>query len=507
MARPNLAAFIARAEAELGKLPGVAGVSWGHKEMDGRTTEELALRVYVREKKPPEALPPSALVPAVFEGVPTDVLPIIDATVPLHCEDLIEHDPLVGGITISNAYDEVGTLGFFATINGDDAWDNVVAVSNNHVLYAFSAKKGDRVFQPKLVRNDADGTIHPVDMAKKNPIGKNHNSGLDGVHPYTYPGEAERDLYIDCATARLDICVSSWCHTNCGVSYKNEIDRLDVNGSNKLADIGRVVDSDVGTGAAIVYKVGRKTGPTKGRVVDAFGERGGPGRVLVIEAIGNNCNGDPLFAAKGDSGAAIVNGQRQLVGILCSQSGKNPLQTVAAHIHPVIDYLDITPITEAHPPVPPAGKARADIRGLFADGVNETGELRERLLATRRGAALFETAYAHRLEVVELVNTCRPVTIAWQRGRGPAFLNRAIANLRSPDAPVPRSIEGVGRADLLRRMAEALRRHGSEGLVEALDRGAEEIIALADTFDDLRELADRFERVERTSGEVLHGAG
>jgi hypothetical protein len=492
MTESDLDGLIARAEAELGKLPGVAAVSWGHKEVDGRTTERLGLRVYVHEKQPLVALAPAALVPATFEGAATDVLRVIE-TVPLHCEDLLVHDPLIGGITISNYYDEPGTLGFFATINGEDGWDNVVLVSCNHVLCAFSAKKGDRVYQPRLVQN-SDGSIRPVDMADKNPIGVVHKSGLDGVHPFTYPNEAERDLYIDCATARLDICVSSWCHTNCGVSYKNEIRGLNINKSDRLSDIGRITAADIGTPKAIVYKVGRKTGRSMGRVIDAFGPRGGPGKVIVIDPVGTNCEGNPLFGAKGDSGSAIVNEQRQLVGILCAQSGLNPTQTVAAHIHPVIDYLDITPITEAHPPKAPAGQARADTAGLFASGVNETGRLRERLLATPRGTALYERAFAHRLEVTRLVNTCRPVTVAWHRGQGPAFLNRAINNLRTPDVALPRSIAGVGRADLLRRMREELHRHGSDALRAALDAHGGELIALADSFGDLRELAGLLER-------------
>jgi len=427
-----------------------------------------------------------------FEGIPTDVVLVIE-DIPLHCEDLIEHDPLVGGISVLNAYDSLGTLGFFATINGDDGWDNVVLVSNYHVISAFSAKRGDRVFQPALkIKPDGDAML--ADAEKKNAIAKMHKVGMEGIHPYTFPGagEVEFDAYLDCATARLDICVSSWCHTNCGVSYKSEIDRLGL-GSNKIADIGRVTQADIGTDKAIVYKTGRKTGRTKGRVVDPLGSRIGPGKVIVIEPEEPDCDGKDRFADGGDSGSAIVTADRKLIGLLYARSAANPRQILASHIQPVLEYLEITAITEANPPVPPAGKTLLDRQGSFGDLLNDTADLRSRLLATEAGARIYANALEQRVEVIDLVNHCRPVTVAWHRGKGPAFLNRAINNLRSAEEAIPRHIDGVGRAQLLERMREVLHGHGSGALRAALDAHAGEIIALCETFDDLRELADQLE--------------
>lgn len=485
----ELEALYARAQAELGRIPGVVAVGFGLKEVDDVTTDTVAIRVYVAAKKPSGALGPEERIPALFEGVPTDVvLPVDDQ--PLHCEDLAEHDPLVGGITISNLYDEVGTLGFFATINGEDGWDNVVAVSNNHVLAAFSSKRGDRVFQPKLRRNQ-DGTINPVDPAKKNPIGKIHKAGLEGVHPFTFPGgQQEVETFVDCATARLDICVSSWCHFNCGISYKNAVDRLTINGSSRIADVGRIVVGDVGTDRAIVYKTGRKTGFTKGRVVEVFGPRdNGPGKVMIIEPEGTDCDGIPQFADKGDSGAPILDGGRKLVALLYARSGKKPKQILACHIEPVLDYLDISAITEENPPKGPAGEARADLHGLMP--LRTTSILRERLCATARGRAVYESILAHRAEVVALINRCRPVTVAWHRAKGPAFANRAVANAGDPAVPLPREIEGVTREALTRRIAKALQADGSQALRTAIGTHRDGAIACLRTCDDLGELADR----------------
>lgn len=503
MEQAELAALHARVEEELMKIPGVAGVGFGLKEVAGRTTDELAFRVYVREKKPPAALGPGELIPAFYEGFPTDVLPVIEDE-PL--QDLEQHDELVGGISILNKYGSPGTLGFFATINGEDGWDNVVMVSNHHVIAEGSPRPGDEIFQPKLLLNDDNVTTRYADPLKPNPVAKIHKIGIEDAYPFTFQGEnTEIQTFIDCATARLDICVSSCCHTNCGVSYRNEIPHLNVGGSNKIAGIARITQSDIGTPKAIVYKVGRRTGRTKGKVVEAFGQRSGPGKVLVIEGLDKNGN-FTHFADNGDSGAAIVNEQRQLVAILHGRSGLNPMNTLACHIHPVLAYLEVTPITEANPPVPPAGQARADLQGMFAEGASQAIPLRDRLVATPRGAAFYDLVLQHRLEVIELVNHCRPVTVAWHRAKGPAFLNRAIANARDPNVPIPRQIDGASREDLLERMREALLAHGSESLCEAIRLHGDRIVSLAGTTGDLRELAGRFEREALAEEEVSFGA-
>ena len=61
-------------EAALLALPGVTGVDIGHKTIGGEKTSELAIRVYVAEKKAPEEIPASERVPETIEDIPTDVI-------------------------------------------------------------------------------------------------------------------------------------------------------------------------------------------------------------------------------------------------------------------------------------------------------------------------------------------------------------------------------------------------------------------------------------------------
>jgi hypothetical protein len=64
----------ARVEADLLKLPGVTGVDVGEKQVGGKPTGELAIRVLVRSKKPADAVPPGELIPPTVDGVKTDVI-------------------------------------------------------------------------------------------------------------------------------------------------------------------------------------------------------------------------------------------------------------------------------------------------------------------------------------------------------------------------------------------------------------------------------------------------
>ncbi len=58
-------------EKDLLTLPGVIGVDIGKKIVGGDKTDELAIRVYVEEKRD---VPPEEMIPAMIDGVKTDVI-------------------------------------------------------------------------------------------------------------------------------------------------------------------------------------------------------------------------------------------------------------------------------------------------------------------------------------------------------------------------------------------------------------------------------------------------
>src|SRR5690349_20513296 len=89
----------AGAEEQLRAIPGVVHVSVGIKERAGGITDELCIRVYVKEKKDEKALSSDELIPAEINGVQTDVNVVGEFE---FSEDNTRYRPIKGGIQISN---------------------------------------------------------------------------------------------------------------------------------------------------------------------------------------------------------------------------------------------------------------------------------------------------------------------------------------------------------------------------------------------------------------------
>jgi hypothetical protein len=483
----------ARARERLGPIPGVLAVGFGRKQTGGQLTERRALRVYVEEKKALDQLAPGEVIPAEIEGVATDVLPIPRGQA-FGTQDTQRHSPLIGGITITNLKPDAGgagfsggTLGCFATIDGAGLPDNVALLTNNHVLATHGGGLGDTVYQPPLV-----GGL--IDRENAGAVARVDNMGVNGTYDFTYPGESKVAYYLDCATAKLNIDVSSWCDCNCGVSYRNELREVSIAGTNRLEGVARAVDGET------VYKSGSTTGATTGVIADPLGSAligTPPVQVDNIILIDPANPPDPAFADEGDSGSALVNDRSQLIGLVFGgQDVALPKpQAFACHIAPVLDALRITPISALNPPVGPAGKANrvtlVPAAGIAAAEDN-TLRLQERARATPTGGRLYGAFLQHRTEIVALVNRRRRVTIAWHRGNGPTFFAHFAESARHPGHLIPFEIEGVSRRELMERMAEALSAEGSEPLGKAIARHRDEVLAMIDRFDDLHALVDRF---------------
>ncbi|MFH8249431.1 hypothetical protein ACH3VR_03560 [Microbacterium sp. B2969] len=482
-----------RARDRLIPIPGVLAVGFGRKQVGEQLTDRRALRVYVEEKKPLDQVAAGEVIPAEIEGVPTDVLPIPRGRA-FGTQDTQRHSPLLGGITITNLKLDAagtfgaGTLGCFATIDGQAPRENIVLLTNNHVLATNGGQLDDTVYQPPLV-----GGL--IDKANAGAIAKVHSLGVNGTHGYTYPGEKPVDYYVDCATAKLAIDISSWCDCNCGVSYKNALRDLTVGGRIWLEGVARAVDGET------VYKSGCTTGGTRGTIADPLGSAmiGTPAvQVDNIILIDRTNPPDPLFAAEGDSGSALVNDQSRLIGLVFGgqdATEPNP-QAFACHIAPALDALKVTPISTQNPPVAPAGKAStatfAPAAATLADEEDQTLRLQERARETAEGRRLYGDFLQHRSEIVALVNRRRRVTIAWHRVRGPAYFAHFAESARHPEHRIPSEIDGVSRRELLERMADALTAEGSEPLRAAITRHRDELMALVDRFDDLHSLVDGF---------------
>ena len=489
------------------KIPGVLSVAWGYKETTGKPTQQLSFIVMVREKKAPESLSPEEMVPSEVLGIPTDVIRMPRLR-KLACENVNKFDPLVGGSMISalKLYqvnhvltgESVGTLGFFAT-NSSGARDNVVLLSNNHVLASNGAVVGDVVFQPRFT--GSSGTGYHLDPSDMHPIGSIENLGMQGNRNYAYPNESAHSMFVDCATAHVSTSFSSCCHTNCGTKFANILHNLNQCPdftSSDVTGVAHVTNADLpASGSYVVYKVGHKTGWTKGKIRTALADITDPDdpsihqdHVFIIDDMGPNCGAGTHFAEPGDSGAVIINAQRQIIGLLFADSDVGFF--VACHIHPVIDLLGITLVSTQNTAGASGGATSLEATLALDESdhdIERAMTLREEVLSSVRGREYRALVERHIQEVVHLVNHVRPVTVAWHRLHGPDFLGHVLHASRHAAYPVPRELHGLGRDEALRKMLETLHKHGSAPLRSDIDRNAEEVRAFFSNFDDLDSLA------------------
>ena len=433
------------------KIPGVVGVGFGYKEKDGQFIDQLGWRIYVQEKKRVEDLRPEEVVPGSFGGFPTDVVRVPEVKPFAECEDSNSYSPLVCGATISNlvADDlknvEVGTLGFFATLNSvTDAKENVVLVSAHHVLAANGAGTTAEIYQP--YREDVAGESHIKENSDHphEKLGQIHVFGTEGNMFYNY-GDGEQEYFVDVASAKLRLSISSFCGTQCGIKFRPQLRPTLCERPTDIAGYERVSKADLLahplTDPYTVSKIGSRTGYTEGWVVDCEASfvKGGQTytNVIYIVSLEKNCRGDFAFADQGDSGAAILNKDRKIVGIV--QGGPADLSaTYGCHIHPVISLLDVTPITAAtpHSYATTLGDAEANWLG------DRLSALKQSFLGSTQGRLLYGLVEQHRWEVSELVNKCRPVTLAWHPTKDPPSSTASWRTAATPKSSSPNRSRG-----------------------------------------------------------------
>lgn len=223
--------------------------------------------------------------------------------------------PLLIGSSVGHVKVTAGTIGGFVRRG-----NAVCILSNNHVLADEDrAKQGDRIIQ----RAAFDGGRHPADdVARLRHWIRFKKAGVN---------------LVDAALAAIDD----------GIEYDLGRLRALVGGKDRrLAGLG---DETLDEGA-IVHKVGRTTGATKGRVT-AFDLD----NVVVNYDIGNlrfdgqieiEGTGSKPFSDGGDSGSLIVNADMQAVALLFAGSesgGRNHMGlTFANPIHRVLQNLKAT---------------------------------------------------------------------------------------------------------------------------------------------------------------------
>jgi hypothetical protein len=320
-------------EDELLARPGVVGVDIAEKVSGGKPTGELSIVVFVNAKKPASRVAKGDLIPAEINGVKTDVQ---ELTVELQSPamrrldeitemvDAATYSSLHGGIGIGprrsvymtppdvptpGNYVFVGTL---ATMVKDRATGSTMALTNFHVACVTGWAVGDRMVQPSLVDNSAAATEF---------------------------GSIVRALISD----QVDGALIS---VDAGKAWDPSIE-----------GIGNVAGTATATVGLAVEKRGRTTEHTYGSVVSTdftvsinYGGAVGTRTLHHQLRVQTDTTRSPRFSDHGDSGSAVVDGSRNVVGLLFAGSNDG-MWTFANPIAAVQDDLGVDVIPYVKPPI------------------------------------------------------------------------------------------------------------------------------------------------------------
>jgi hypothetical protein len=465
----ELLAIKDRAAAALLRQPGVTAVGLGSKEVGGVMTGEPAIKVFVKVKRAPGDVPPAQLIPADFEGVPTDVIETGEITKvvdPPGCfpvpatSERVRYRPLIGGGRVSReGSGEGGTMG---CVLWDPAHhDTAYALTNFHVVDA-SDVAALVVGTSKVGQPTGDGSV--TDCC----------SDLIGV----YSGGGMTDDR-DEALVRLDP----------GQQWVADIQEI-----GAVAGKHALTQAEALPGTYKVRKRGARTQLTGGLVSALNATTHETDNAIVI-----NPNPNPaaaatdtvFFAYEGDSGSALVNEAREVIGLIHSRDASGhgyafPIQHVLDHFaaveHITVDVataaaagtvhtvpgaamvatpLELQPVLGAAPR--PAGRP-APPGWLPPQAVPAPAFLQRDLDRSRVGRALITLWLDHQRELLALVNGNRRVALAWHRSGASALFQTLVRMPSDPAIALPPTIDGRPLSDCLDRVQAAFERDGSERL-------------------------------------------
>ena len=281
-----------------GTNPNVVGVGIGHKTVRGQPKEEIAVKVYVKQKLHPLLVKDGEVIPDEIEGVSTDIEEAGEFSIWRPMPPVYQRKvrPAMGGLSIGHYAISAGTLGCLVRSEGAE-----YILSNNHVLANENrGVEGDPILQPGRF----DG-------------GKTEKDVLARLDTYVAL-DPEGANVVDCAIALPFVA-------------------QDV--SPDILNIGRLRGSRDAALDEKVQKSGRTTRVTNGAVTDVNAT------IRVGYATGSYIFQDQIvirgergsFSSGGDSGAVIEAYDNAAVGLLFAGS---PFFTVANKMTNVEKALD-----------------------------------------------------------------------------------------------------------------------------------------------------------------------
>lgn len=405
--------LLKRVEPELRAIPGVKTLAVGLKVTNGKRSHDIVLRVGVEKKRPMSELSPQEKLPEQIDGIDVDVFEWGNVTM---TSDTARYRPLVGGVQITNGTGGNGTLACLARRNVEN---DVVMLSNFHVMFSGKSDTatGIEIAQPGF---------SCCCCCRAGKIGEVVGGSLGGT---------------------IDACIAT---------ISDDIVPL-----QEVAELGGIRGTDAAVVDDVVRKRGRTSGVTTG-VVSMVGidARNDDGEILNDQIIIDPDEPGNEFQVEGDSGAALLDEDNNVIGLLWGRAGN---AGVACQIANVESALNITIFAQPNTTTAPTPVVQMPPPG--SDGVVRRRDWEALLWSeTHSKDHLGAKVGQHWNEVWDLIQTNREVGLRWQRGQGPAFAAAFERTTRVTSYRVPEEIDGVTFTHLLLSMATALEQHGSAGL-------------------------------------------
>jgi hypothetical protein len=290
----------------------VTGIDVGYKYTEGQRTDNIVVRIHVREKVPESSLEAVELFPKEIDGVPVDIIQAIYRP-HISTESLIERktrlNSLQPGISIGHPNITAGTFG---AVVYDKVSGKSCVLSNWHVLAGSNqVTPGDSILQPGAI----DGGRLPRDR-----MGQLERSILnaDGDAAIAFLDQIS-DRPVNLAQLETGVVIQSAREAQHG-------DILEKSGRTTGVTRGKV--DGIGT-YTMTYPVGIKT-------IQGF---------KVVSILDGNPNNEEISSG-GDSGAIWYDPQTQEgVGLhFAGETDSNPREeyAIACHLPRVLSALNIS---------------------------------------------------------------------------------------------------------------------------------------------------------------------
>lgn len=313
----------------------VVATGIGYKISEDTKTSELSLICSVSKKLAVAELSPRDVIPKSFDGISTDVVAsgLIRAFEP----QTQRLRPALGGLSIGHTDITAGTLGCLVRRGND-----IYILSNNHVMAnSNEASLGDPIIQPGPIDGGNDPTDRIATLAEFIPItfpaGGDNDAG-DSTCPLAtgLASGLNTVATIIGSKARMQAISTRAVENLVDAAIAGPVDPTVV--SNDILGIGEIQGTREGDLGLEVQKSGRTTGYTTGQIEQID--------VTVNVQFGGNRVGtfsDQLICSDmsrgGDSGSAVLDMDRNLVGLLFAGSDT---MTIVNRIQNVFNALNIT---------------------------------------------------------------------------------------------------------------------------------------------------------------------